>query len=134
MTKEDWEKVEKKLSSIFGRAKLMIDGYEITICYVQETVTKYCLAVYVDGKIRGEWLLEDCDIRRKFFHESRKQLFTAKEKAKVIKEVGKRAFERYMKENPDRYYITSYEPYFGSFRTLKAHLIKNNTSIELIEE
>lgn len=57
MTKEDWEKVEKELSSIFGRAKLMIDGYEITICYVQETVTKYCLAVYVDGKIRGEWLL-----------------------------------------------------------------------------
>ena len=34
--------------------------------------------VYVDGEIRGKWITEDCEIRRKFFQKHRRSLLTRK--------------------------------------------------------
>ena len=130
MTNEEWQKVKEKLVPPFGHVKLTVDGYRVSVGYVRTGETKYSLAVYIDGIFKGEWLSEDCEIRRRFCHCSQKQLFTGNEKKKLIGKIGKREYEKLMKRDPRMYY-TVYEPYFGSFRTLKAHLIKNNKSIEL---
>lgn len=113
---------------------MKIDGYNVAIAYVKETPTKFCLAVYVDGYIKGEWITNDCDIRRRFYRCYEKSLFNSKEKKEIFKGFTKRERDRLERENHDRMYYTVYTPYFGSFRTLKAHLIKNNKSIELIKE
>ena len=134
MTAEDWKDAEKMLSTILGHIKLRIDGYNVSIGYVKETPTKYCLAVYIDGVFKSEWLINDCEIRKRFCRKIKKQVLSSKEKSKLINEIGKKAFELFCKENPNKLYYTYYEPYFGSFRTLKAHLIKNNLSIELVRE
>lgn len=63
MTPEEWKKVEDALSSPYGRVEFKIDGYDITIMCVVEKPLHYCLAVYVDGKIKGEWISQDCEIR-----------------------------------------------------------------------
>ena len=134
MTAEQWKKAENMLSTVLGVVKMKVDGYNITICYAREKPTKYLLAVYVNGEIRGEWLTTDCEIRRKFYYCGEKQFFSAKEKKKIFADFTKREQARFEKENHDRLYYKYYTPYFGSFRTLKAHFIKNNKSIELVEE
>ena len=86
MTPEEWKKVEDALSSPYGRVEFKtdvdltdenagqkkvengrvefkIDGYDITIMCVVEKPLHYCLAVYVDGKIKVEWISQDCEIR-----------------------------------------------------------------------
>lgn len=134
MTKEEWNEAESRLSTIYGIVKMKIDGYDVTISYVKESPTKFCLAVYVDGYIKGEWIANDCDIRRRFYRCYEKQLFNSKQKKDMFKGFTKRQRERFERENHNMMYYTVYSPYFGSFRTLKAHLIKNNKSIELVKE
>lgn len=134
MTAEQWKTAEGMLSTILGYVKMKVDGYDITIQYAKEKPTKYCLAVYVNGYIKGEWLTQDCEIRRKFYYCGERQLLNAKEKKEIFAGLTQRQRKQYEKENRNKLYYKYYTPYFGSFRTLKAHFIKNNKSIELVEE
>ncbi len=62
-------------------------------------------AVFINGKFDPQWTMKDCDIRRRFCRKVKGGEFA-----------------------------NEYEPFFGSFRTLKSQLIKNNSSIELAED
>lgn len=134
MNDEQWKKAEEIVSCPYGILRLKIDGYNITVIMAHEKGLKYCLAVYVNGKIKGEWIVNDCEERRRFYHQVTKNTLTAKKKAEMIKTVGKRRFEKWVKENPELYSYKYYEPYFGSFRMLKSHFVKNNESIEMVEK
>lgn len=128
MTDEQWKEVEKKLVPPFGRVELEIDGYKVTIVAQLVEKMKFSLVVYVNGFIRAEWSMNDCEIRRRFYYESKKSLLKSSEKAK-IKKMRKSVREEIMKSAQYSVYL----PYWGSFSRLKAHLIKNNQSIELVE-
>lgn len=130
MTKEEWAKAENALSTIYGHVNLKIDGYNVSVGFVKETATKYFLAVYIDGTFKMKWCLEDSEIRRRFCCQHKKAMI---KKSEFIKKFGKREYNRIKKEHPECCYAIYYTPYFGSFRTLKNHLIKNNQSIELAE-
>lgn len=130
LTKADWERAEKELSSVFGYIKLTVDGYNVSVRYVKEKPTKYCLAVYIDNVFEIKWCLEDCDIRRRFCCQHKTAIIN---KSKFIKDFGKREYNRLIKEHPEHFYSVYYTPWFGSFQTLKNHLIKNNKSIEFAE-
>lgn len=133
MTETDWKKVEEKLDYPFGRVKLLIDGYTVDVVPAKEKKNslKYVLAVYVDGYIKGEWAAKDCEIRRKFYCKHTRSLMSAKDK-------NSPEFKRMKKADRERIIEMSrydwYEPYFSSVRAFKAHIIKNNDSIELIEK
>ena len=129
MTAEDWKKVEDRLSIPYSSAELKIDGYNVTIGHALEKPLKYCLVVYIDGVFETKWLFEDCEIRRRFCNRHTKSLLTAKEK-KALKRERKAFREKIIKNST---YVW-YEPYWGSFRSLKSHLIKNNKSIEIVED
>lgn len=129
MTLEDWKKVENALSSPYGSVNLKIDGYEVTIICVMDKPLHYHLAVYVDGKIKGDWIFKDCEIRRKFYQKHTKSLLDSKQKKRLKRE--KKDFrEKILKESSYDWY----EPYWKSVRSMKSHFIKNNNSIELMEE
>ena len=128
MTDEQWKEVEKKLVPPFGRVELEIDGYKVVIVAGLVDKTKYGFIVYVNGFIRAEWSINDCEIRRRFYYESKKSLLKSSEKAK-IKKMRKAVQEEILQ----RAKYSTYLPYWGSFSRLKAHLIKNNQSIELVE-
>lgn len=128
MTSEDWKKVESALSSPYGKVDFKIDGYNITVVCVMEKPLHYCLGVYVDGKIKGEWISRNCEVRRRFYQKHTKSLLDSKQKKRLKRE--KKAFrEEILKE----YSYDWYEPYWKSVRTMKSHFIKNNSSIELAE-
>lgn len=129
MTVEEWKKVETELSSPFGYVKLKIDGYNVTIETQPDKPLHYALVVYIDGEFKMKWCLEDCEERRRFCFKHKKSLLTAQDKKKL-----KRESKTVRDEVEKRMTIYTYYPIFNSFRTLKSHLIKNNTSIELAEE
>lgn len=128
MTDEQWKEVERELVPPFGRVELEIDGYKVTIVAGLVDKTKYGFIVYVNGFIRTEWSMNDCEIRRRFYYESKKSLLKSSEKAK-IKKMRKSVREEILQRTKYSVYL----PYWGSFSRLKAHLIKNNQSIELVE-
>ena len=128
MTDEQWKEVEKKLVPPFGRVELEIDGYKVTITAQLVEKMKFSFVVYVNGFIRAEWSMNDCEIRRRFYYESKKSLLKGSKKAK-IKKMRKSVREEIMKSA--QYSVLL--PYWGSFSRLKSHLIKNNQSIELVE-
>ncbi len=128
MTDEQWKEVEKKLVPPFGRVELEIDGYKVTITAQLVEKMKFSFVVYVNGFIRAEWSMNDCEIRRRFYYESKKSLLKGSEKAK-IKKMRKSVREEIMKSAQYSVFL----PYWGSFSRLKSHLIKNNQSIELVE-
>lgn len=133
MTAEEWKDVEISLTSPFGRAKFKIDGYTVDVVVEKESPKslKYVLAVFVDGAIKGKWLVNDCDIRRKFFYKCTRSHLSAKYKnSSEFKRLCKKMREEIIRMSTYEYY----SPYFKSFRTLKNHFIRNNTSIELIKE
>lgn len=128
MTTEDWKKVENALLSPYGKVNMKIDGYDVTIICVLEKPLHYCLGVYIDEKIKGEWITEDCEIRRRFYQKHTKSLLDSKQK-KRLKRERKALREEILKQSSYDWY----EPYWKSVRSMKSHFIKNNNSIELVE-
>lgn len=127
MTKEEWNKVERSMSSVYGRITLLCDGYRLTL----ETglcKRKLVTTIYVNGEWKGAWLLNDCEERRRFFRPVKSLVW----KPKILKGVSKRTMKA-MGIDPKET-NTFYDSFWPSFRPLKAHLIKNNTSIELAQE
>ena len=128
MTKEEWKRIENKLKSFYDFVKLKCDNYEITLVLQRISQYQNAIAVYVDGKIKSEWLKE-CEISERFYMKRSKALYTRKEKMTkkeiaLLKKVGIDYDKKF-------YY---YQPYWKSFNSLRSHLIKNNSNIVLIEE
>lgn len=128
MTKEDWDVFEKKLSDPYGgMVRLLVDGYEITVIVVQDKPLHFNLVLYVDGKFKTEWVANDCDIRRRFFRKCSKKVYSAAEIREFRKELGKRRADKIAAER-----FEYYTPCWNTAKSLKAHLIKNNQSIEFL--
>lgn len=98
MTKEQWETAEQNLQSSYRIVKLQADGYTLSL-QTQRYKMQLCIAVYVNGKIQGKWLTEDCEIRRKFFQKHKHSILTRKEQEKLKRE--RKAFRR-------RYFPTAF--------------------------
>lgn len=126
MNAEEWKKVESNLLMLDHPVKLHVDGYEIWLVPTRENMKMY-ITLFVDGGFKWEWIHEDCDIRKRFLCPSKHCLVKQKDLDRVTKSKKK---QQEIKANNT--YI-SYSPYWTSFKRLKSHLIKNNTSIELKE-
>ena len=127
MTKEEWDKVESSMQSPWGRASLLCDGFKVTL----ETglyKRKLSSMVYVNGVFKGAWMLEDCEERRRFFRPIKKLVW----RKKITKGFSKKTLKS-LNIDPAETRI-GFSPEWTSFRSLKSHLIKNNTSIELAPE
>ena len=149
MTKEQWEKFLIELSTKFGSVEMVIDTYRVKF-YVEPCKKKaidytYAIMTYVESAedngqfmFKGKWLDTDCDIRRKFYREKSSSLYRKKEilyfekTAKRLKKTDpdwyKKTLDNYNKK------IVFYSPQWLSAKALKTHLIKNCTSIELIQK
>lgn len=130
ITPEDWSAIEQQLQSLYSIATLYCDGYKIELVLVRVDQFKNRIDIFVNGLFKGEWVLNDCEERRRFFCPRSKTLLTAKERA-VYKKIYRRKkdFEKFVESR--RFYY--HQPYWKSFRSLKSHLIKHNKVIEVVE-
>lgn len=128
MTAEEWKTCEEHLSGYYGKADLKVDEYNLTLIVVPRKKLQQEIMVYIDGKFKVEWLTDDCEIRRRFYNKHKKCLCSQAEMKKI------KRMRKVQRENVlENAYCYWYEPCWQSFRSLKTHLIKNNSSIELVE-
>ena len=106
MTPEEWKKVENALLIPYGSVVLKIDGYEVNVMCVMDKPLHYCLAVYIDGKIKGEWIFKDCEVRRRFYQKHTSSLLDSKQKKRLKRE--KKAIREEVLKKCAHYW---YEPY-----------------------
>ena len=128
MTKEEWNLVERKLRETYNPANLKIDNFKVTLVLERTGVYKNAIIVYINGKIKGEWFLNDCEERRRFYPRKKKSLLSSKAKQKLFKGLTKKQ----KAELEAEYTYYTYGMYWTSFNSLKRHFESNNTSIELI--
>lgn len=133
MTKEEWKQTENALRSVLNIVKLNIDGYDVQVKLERVSIYKNALAIYVDGKFKGEWLLNDCEERRRFVYVKKKALFSNQKLEKMRKELKmtKRELEKFKSEHNTQY--NYFQMHWPSFASLKKHLIANNSDIQLVE-
>ena len=132
ITPQDWESIKGKLSRLLEPVELQCDEYKVTLVLSPISTYRNAILPYVNGTIRGEWVFNDCEERRRFFHASTRSLLTPKERSarnkmskKHLKELQSQGFDIDPK-------FTLYEPYWTSFEALRRHLIRNNRTIGII--
>lgn len=127
MNKEEWEKVEKSLFGCFEKVVLLIDGLEVTVVVEPYMALKNVFTVYVNGSLKGKWLSEDCEERRRFYQKHTKNLLSRKDQKRLARE------KKAIRDAVGKTTYDWYTPYWTSFKSMKAHFIKNNKSIELVK-
>ena len=130
MTETDWNSVRNAVERYPNRAALLIDGYRVELLLQAIDPYRSEITVFVNGRIKTEWALgqteEGREIRRRFYFPSQK-CFVQKPKGKP----GKKEQQIY-REMKEKLTVTTYLPFWKSFSRLKAHLIRNNTHIEIM--
>lgn len=129
MTKEQWKAVEQKvLLYPYTSVKIRADGHVLSVIMLQNKM-RLLIVVYVDGKLDYNWLLEDCEIRRKFFQQRKRSLLTRKDRERLKRE--KKSIREEITAQATYY---SYSPYWTSFTALRRHLEQNCERITPYEE
>lgn len=127
LTKEQWQEVEEKLSGFFGSVKFSLGEREITVERGLVEKDRLGFAVYIDGWIKGEWQTFDREkmkepLVEKVWCPRVINRYKPSEKAKIIKNFGKRRAKEYFPDLDKQ--IVYFTPHFGSFRSLKSVLSK----------
>ena len=126
ITTEDWKDIEGQLKDFYTKVDLLIDGYKVTLMLQRISVTQNAIVPYVNGVVKGKWLTEDCEERRRFLRPVTRSLLSAKKMREL------KLSKKILKEYKEKMKYTTFSLYWPSFKPLKRHLIRNNQVIELI--
>ena len=132
MTPEDWKEVDRCLQLFICTVKLKCDEYMVALMLCRITQLRNVIQIFVNDEVRGTWLLDDCEERRRFMCPVKKPVYSQKQKAN-LKKLSRKARREAGLPALDAT-VTVYRPYWTSFKALKRHLIRNNNSIELVRE
>lgn len=134
ITKEQWEKIKRELSGVYGNVKFKLDETELFVKKGFIAENKLAIMVYMDGiiQIGAGWTDSKVfnPITKKVWCTKTRSYFKPKEKAKLIKIWGKR--EAYKRHDLDKK-IVSYVPFFGTYSTFERQY-KKLENLELITE
>lgn len=129
MTKEEWKVTEQRVTNPCKACKLLVDGYRITVILLPESPYKNVLAVYVNGEIRGEWLVKQSEECTRFWYHTTKSMIKpsckGKKRWELLTALGK---------TEEELLLHRYSPYYPSFAAFKRQLIARNKDIQLLDE
>jgi hypothetical protein len=133
-TKEQWQEIEKKLSSLFDGVYLRCDGFVVYASLVRASMTRLCIQPYVDGVLAGAWFLsaEDGTYPEqavRFYRPVDKWRYQPKFVKGMEKAIGKRRCQAEGYYDKRRYYMTTW----GAPAAFIRHLKVNNERIEVID-
>jgi len=128
---QDWKEVEERLKSFYLTTELRCDGWKITLILQSISQFKNAIVVYVNGVVKGEWIVKDCEERRRFLCPVKRSLYSQKQKA-ALRKIPKKIRREHGLYDPDAQYVR-YSYYWTSFKALKSHLIKHNRDIEWMQ-
>ncbi len=128
MTNGKWKKVEKSLRAD-RNVKLLIDGYNIELRIVKFRNHSVGIMPFINGEYKSEWLLSDCEERRRFYRTIKGCLASEREQERVLQEADEEEYSRWAEKNT--YY--EYRAVWTSLELMRIHLENENESIELIQ-
>lgn len=131
ITKEQWKEIAFELASAMGQVKLKCDDYDVRLQVERVSARRYVIVPYVDGYLRGKWVLEDCEERRRFMRPVERFFYSAKTRKELLKIYGGSRAKKADREDVNRKY-TFYEMHWDSVGALRRHLEKNNKEITLL--
>ena len=134
-TKAEWEQVEERLNNFYSPVAFICDGFHVHLRLTRMNQFKNAICVYVDGSMRLTHKADTEEVLR-FSCPSTRFVMPAKHRAN-FKKLSKRDQAYMLKTygevaDPTRTF-TVYTPFWGSFKALKAALIKHNESVELLK-
>lgn len=119
------------LSHPYGMCRLMCDGFKIDLQVQRGKGMTYRIATYVNGVMKGTWMsASDAHPEQKFLKKVTKPLLKPREKAGLLKILGKRAAAKDAHYNAT---FSFFDPTWPSGRAVINHLEKVCESIEPIE-
>ncbi|WP_050978280.1 hypothetical protein [Bordetella petrii] len=124
-TRDQVQSIVDELSRPWGRVVLTCDGYEVTAAVRRAGALTFRICVYVNGWMRGEWLINDCEERRRFMRQGSRFLYSAKDRAEFIRRFGKRAARRHQIDRK----IVIHRPDWTSARSMLKHFCSNNSVV-----
>ena len=129
MSKADWDGVARLLANGLI-ARLDCDGYLLQLVSFPSSTNPLHRKILpcVNGVFKGEWLLNDCEERRRFFPQCKARVW---KKGAFVK-ISKR-FLRQQGIDPEET-KTYYMPSWNSVNSMKRHLIKNNQNISRVPD
>jgi hypothetical protein len=128
LTKEEWAIVEEKLKVPYRPVAMMCDGFHVILVVQSHKELTFKIYVYVNGKIRFHEK-NNPEVSR-FCFPGQHYRWDAKSRGE-LKRWSKRRLKEYGYDPEEKF--TVYLPWWGSFKALKAHLVKNNQEIELLK-
>ncbi len=130
LSKEDFERIQRELSTPYGMVDLDCDGYKIAVRIQQVKSLSYAPMVYVNGVIKGEWYRGDCEEAKRFMCQRNRSVYTQKNKAGILKDFGKRGAKKYFPNLDDKH--TYYVPYWRSVAAMLRHFCRTNESVSIV--
>jgi hypothetical protein len=130
MTKTEWDQLKADLGHAYGHAELLVDGYKLTLSVQAVKPLKYEIMPYVNGEFKGIWALDKTEEAVRFLRPVTLHLFSPAKKKRITKGLSKKLIKEWFPkiDATSTYYAWGWP----SFAGLKAHLIKNNKSIERV--
>ena len=126
ITKEQWQLIVQRMSSsVFAYVNFSIDGYDITVEKRLLDSTRLVYLVFVNGKILGEWIINNSPECTKFYCLKTKRVFPERH----LKALSKAGFSKKEIAEHKAKVVQFYSPYYGAFSTLKKTLIERNTEL-----
>lgn len=129
MNREDWAQVEAELRNPYGcGALLAADGHSLKLEVQRLKGLRFCIAVFVDGWIRGEHSKRESEIGAKFYRRVEIRAFKRAEVTRMEQQHGKRFATSMLKKYPGTFYFV---PYWPSASALRRHLTKTCKDLKL---
>ena len=126
MTKQEWIDAEKKID-FWNWIELDCDGYKINF-HESRIKSKIVISLYVNGEIKGEWFNKDCEERKRFYQEHKSRFYKSRLQEARMRKLAKNVGHEF------RSHYSYWTMHWSSFKSLKAHLIKNNKEIKWLNE
>jgi hypothetical protein len=130
MTKAEWDEIKQTLSFPWGSVTLLVDGFTLTLQVKRVSDLRFEIFPYVNGEFKGIWARDKTEEAVRFLRLKTVHLYSPAQKAKFTKGLSKKAIKEWLPDLDKK--STYYSWGWSSFASLKAHLIRNNKSIELV--
>ena len=127
LTKEQWKTFRDTLSWAHGVVHLEVDGYHLRLVVAPYKPLSYVILPYVNGELHPEWIVDECEERRRFFRPYERYLHPEKHRLELLKIWGRLITKEKRAEINRK--ITGYDWCWRSPASLQRHLIANNQSI-----
>jgi hypothetical protein len=137
LSKTQWAEIEARLGGVFGHVRLKCDGHEISL-QVEHVRRRLVVAVFIDGWIKGENIINPSDDAKKFWNHQVRFLYLGKKREELQKALRKRIMNQMPDakawyENALASKVKLWTPYFPSPKAVCRHLAKVCQDVELLE-